>query len=66
MARSHRYDSDDFNPAAFHSDECDDCGHPLSGNGSFVQDADGYTAYVCRPCARFINASLDLTVEVVR
>lgn len=63
MARSYRYSSDDQAFANFnsHTPECDDCGNPAVG-GSYVQDADLYTAYLCRPCARTVNATITATV----
>lgn len=67
MARSYRYDADDYAPAHYsHSPECDDCGQPTAGSGSLVQDSDGFSVFVCRPCAKDINAHLNLTLELVR
>lgn len=63
MARSYRYSSEDNSYSNLYSTtpECDDCGNPAVG-GSYVQDADGFTAFLCRPCGRTITATITATL----
>jgi hypothetical protein len=67
MAKSFRYDGDNFGHIAANFYECDECAREITSNGSYVEDMDGFRLFVCAFCARQLTQHVptdSLTMEV--
>lgn len=58
MAKTFRYDGDSFGHVAASFYECDECSIPITANGSYAEDTDGFKLFVCTFCARQFSQSV--------